>query len=200
MKEMKIYLIRHGQTDWNKIKRLQGSVDISLNEDGRELARLTAKGLADVNFDVIYTSPLDRAKETALIIKGSRDIPVIEDNRIKEMCFGKYEGCLAKEDPKIWILFEHPEQYIAPEDGESLEELCDRCGSFLRDIISDNRLQDKTILISTHGAALNALLKAVKKVPMSDFWGNGVQKNCAVTIIEAEKGSTRIVEEARTYY
>lgn len=193
-------MIRHGQTDWNKVKRLQGSVDISLNDDGRNLARLTAKGLENVDFDVIFTSPLSRAKETAMIIRGERDIPVIEDNRIKEMNFGEYEGCLAKENPDIWVLFEHPEKFIAPPSGETLEALCERCKQFLFEKVNDKNLEDKTILISTHGAALQGLLMAVKRVPISEFWGTGVQKNCAITIAEANDGQINILEEAKIFY
>ena len=75
---MKIYLIRHGETDWNLEQRLQGATDIPLNENGLELARETAKGLQDVPFDVVYTSPLTRARQTAEIIRGHRNIPLIE--------------------------------------------------------------------------------------------------------------------------
>ena len=89
---MKIYLIRHGETDWNLEQRLQGATDIPLNENGLELARETAQGLKEVPFDLIYTSPLKRAKQTAEILRGERDIPLIEEPRIREICFGIYEG------------------------------------------------------------------------------------------------------------
>ena len=69
---MKLYLVRHGITDWNARKKIQGQVDIPLNETGRDLARKTAEGLKDVPFDLCMTSPLCRAKETARIILGSR--------------------------------------------------------------------------------------------------------------------------------
>ena len=59
---MKIYIIRHGETDWNKVRRLQGRSDIPLNEEGRRLARITGEALSSVNFRCIYTSPLRRAK------------------------------------------------------------------------------------------------------------------------------------------
>ena len=64
---MDIYLIRHGETDYNKGKRLQGTVDIPLNEKGIELAKKTAEGMKDIRFDRIYTSPLIRAKKLSLI-------------------------------------------------------------------------------------------------------------------------------------
>ena len=89
---MRLYIMRHGETDWNKEKRLQGQSDIELNEFGRNLAYKTKEGLKDVQVDLVITSPLKRARETALIVKGDREIPVIEDARIEEMCFGEYEG------------------------------------------------------------------------------------------------------------
>ena len=84
---MKIYFVRHGETDWNKDRKIQGQVNISLNEFGRHLARETAKGLKEIPFAVCFTSPLDRARETAEIILEGREVPVIEDERIIEMGF-----------------------------------------------------------------------------------------------------------------
>ena len=79
---MKLYIIRHGETDWNVKRRFQGHSDIPLNEEGRRLAYLTAEALKEVPFTRIYTSPLKRASETAAIIKGVRQIPIIEEPRI----------------------------------------------------------------------------------------------------------------------
>ena len=73
---MKIYLVRHGETEWNKEYRLQGQADTRLNDYGRELAVITAEALNDIPFDVIYHSPLCRAEETAVILKSDRDIDI----------------------------------------------------------------------------------------------------------------------------
>ena len=89
---MKLYMMRHGETSWNKIRRIQGQSDIDLNEAGREAARLTSKALKDFRFDAAYTSPLSRARETGEIVLAGRDIPLIEDERLKEANFGPYEG------------------------------------------------------------------------------------------------------------
>ena len=89
---MKLYLIRHGETDYNKMKRNQGQIDIPLNEYGRELAEKTREGLAEVPFDLCLCSPLSRARETAEIILEGRDIPIITDERLIEISFGRYEG------------------------------------------------------------------------------------------------------------
>lgn len=71
--KMEIYLIRHGETEWNTLRKLQGRSDTELNEVGIQLAQMTSKALEDIPFDVIYTSPLKRAKKTAEIMKGDRE-------------------------------------------------------------------------------------------------------------------------------
>ena len=89
---MEIYIIRHGQTVWNKSRRLQGRTDIELNENGIRLAIESGENMKDIYFDKIYCSPLTRAKTTAELIRGERDIELIVDDRLKELCFGEYEG------------------------------------------------------------------------------------------------------------
>lgn len=94
--QMKLYLIRHGETDWNKERKLQGKSDIALNAFGRTLARKTAKHLSNLSFDLAITSPLKRAKETAEILLEGREIPLLEDERLAEMGFGCLEGYYCK--------------------------------------------------------------------------------------------------------
>ena len=89
---MKIYVLRHGETSWNRQRLLQGRSDVELNENGRKLAKETAEGMADIPFDLVFTSPLKRAKETAEIVLNGRDIPIVEDERIIEISFGVNEG------------------------------------------------------------------------------------------------------------
>ena len=78
---MRLYIVRHGETDWNRIHRVQGRTDIPLNDYGRRLARETAEGMKEVRIDLGYTSPLLRAKETAQIILADRGVPLYEDSR-----------------------------------------------------------------------------------------------------------------------
>ena len=87
---MQIYIIRHGETEWNTKRLLQGATDIPLNQNGVEVAKLTSEALKEVPFDIIYTSPLKRAVETAEIMRGDREIPVILVDRLKEISFGPY--------------------------------------------------------------------------------------------------------------
>ena len=161
---MRLYIIRHGETEWNVLKRFQGRSDIPLNDEGRRLARITAEALREVPFSRIYTSPLKRAYETAMIIKTDRDIPVIEEPRIIEIGFGEYEGlCCGKEhynipDPDFMNFFEKPEAYKPPRGAEGIDELKARTADFLQEIVHNKNIENETILVSTHGAALRGLL------------------------------------------
>ena len=89
---MELYLIRHGLTVWNAAGKLQGNTDIELNEQGREAAGQLGIQLDNVSFDIIYSSPLIRAYETACLIRGNRNIPIVRDKRLRELSFGEKEG------------------------------------------------------------------------------------------------------------
>lgn len=203
---MKLYMIRHGETDWNIKRRFQGRSDIPLNEEGRRLARITSEALREIPFTRIYTSPLKRAYETAMIIKGDRDIPVVEEPRIIEISFGEYEGlCCSKEnynipDPDFMNFFDKPEVYKPPRGAESIEQLKARTADFLQEIVHNKTMENDTILVSTHGAALRGILSNLNNMRIEDFWKGGVHKNCAVTIIEVKDGQAFIIEEGKTYY
>lgn len=203
---MKVYLIRHGETDYNKKRRLQGQCDTELNAYGRELAEITAEALREVPFDLAFTSPLKRAKETAKIILGDRQVPVVEDRRIQEISFGEYEGlCCQGEnfnipDKSFRNFFDAPEKYTIPPGGESFEEVIERTGAFLTELIGTEAYKDKTILVSTHGCALKAILANVKHPTLAQFWGAGVHKNCGVTIMEVADGKVNILEEGKLFY
>ena len=190
---MKMYIIRHGQTPWNARKCLQGRSDVDLNENGIYLAELTGKALRDVTFDMAFTSPLIRAKHTAQCILAGREVPIIEDERLIEISFGIYEGCCYAEEnrqvPQQWIenFFHAPQDYVAAPGGESLDAVEKRTRDFMEDICSRKELQDKTILVSTHGCALRGLLNSIRESNREDYWHGGVSKNCAVSIVTCNR-------------
>ena len=202
---MKIYFVRHGETDWNKERKIQGQVDIPLNEFGRHLARETAKGLRDVPFDVCFTSPLGRARETAQIILQGRDVPILEDKRILEMHFGVLEGkCCSKEGwdvpDSFQMFFDDPVHYQAPEGGEDFQAVRERTGDFLNWLFAQEQYRDSTVLVTTHGAAMAGLLNNLKKKPLAEYWGVGVHKNCGVTEVDVTDGRIDIISENKVYY
>ena len=96
---MKIYLMRHGETKWNKRSKLQGQVDIPLAPKGIEQAEMTSEGMKDIPFDHIFSSPLKRAYKTAQVVRRDRPIEIVRDDRLKEMSFGTSEGKIIGKAP-----------------------------------------------------------------------------------------------------
>ena len=198
---MKLYIIRHGQTNWNKERKLQGRTDIPLNENGRTVAELTREGFKNIPFDMAFTSPLKRAKETAEIILAGRNIPIIDEERIIEVNFGSYEGCdFDLPDEYIQNFFSAPEKYFSVNGMETMESIFARMTSFLQELFQREELQDKTILISTHGAALSGLMTVIKGNSVDKYWAGGLHKNCGFSVVEIKDGAATILEEAITAY
>lgn len=201
---MKIYLIRHGETDWNKERRVQGSADIPLNAYGLFLAKKTAEGLQDVPFDVVYSSPLIRARQTAEILRGKREIPVYIDDRLQEMGFGRYEGTDIQKagsdsTDKLHDFIRHPERYKA-EDGEDFSQVIERAKAFIEEVLVGLERQYETVMITAHGAFIRCFLRCVEERPLAEFWSGIPQGNCSVNILEMKCGRLFVREEGRLYY
>ena len=198
---MKLYIIRHGETDWNKTFRLQGQSDIPLNEYGRELARITSDALKDITFDVIYSSPLSRALETAQIMRRERLVDIVTDDRLMEISFGVDEGRNKDELGEHFSnFFFAPDQFIPSEGGETYEAVCRRAADFFKEQIEPLRESKRTVLIVAHGTMNKALMLHMKKIAIRDIWKGEFQKNCCVNCYELTKDTVTVIEEARVYY
>lgn len=202
---MEIYIVRHGETSWNSVKRLQGSVDIELNENGRALAIETGKNLMDTKIDKIFSSPLKRAYETASLIRNGRDIEIETDDRIKEISFGHYEGesfseLIRDENLTFKYFFKKPELYVPAEDAETLEHLIERGASFMKDKVEPLADSYERIMIVAHGAMNKAIMSYIKKHDISEFWSGGLQKNCNVIIVDFSDGKYSIIDETKLFY
>ena len=199
---MILYIIRHGETEWNKMGKMQGRTDISLSEDGRKVAQKTADGLKNVKFDYIFSSPLERAYKTACIIRGSRDTEIVKDERLIEIGFGLYEGTVVEERKgSIALFFDDPQNYVAEKGAESYESLLARTKAFIENVlfpIEENK-PDATVLISGHGALNKALFLHLLHKQLKDFWSGVYQGNCAVNKFEIKKGNVRLIDEAKYY-
>ena len=176
-----LYIMRHGETDWNVRRKLQGHTDVPLNDNGRKMAKDAAEKYKDVHFDVCYCSPLIRAKETAEIFLSGRDVPIITDDRLQEMSFGEYEGTentFAIPDCPINKLFLDPEKYTDPPGGaESFESLYARTGEFLHEVALPLVDEGKDVLIVGHGAMNSSIICQIRNTPKKDFWKAGID-NC----------------------
>lgn len=176
-----LYIMRHGETDWNVRRKLQGHTNVPLNDNGRKMAQKAAEEYKDVHFDVCYCSPLIRAKETAEIFLKGRDIPIITDDRLQEMSFGEFEGlAYSFEIPNCPIntLFLDPEKYTDPPGGaESFESLYARTGEFLHEVALPLVDEGKDVLIVGHGAMNSSIICQIRNTPKKDFWKAGID-NC----------------------
>ena len=183
-----LYIMRHGKTEWNEMKKLQGRTDIPLNEEGRSMARQVQEECAQIGFDICYTSPLLRARETAEIALEGLGVPIIEDDRLKEMSFGVYEGCtnyFEGTGQPINVLFQKPEEYVAVEGGETLEQLYSRTGEFLEQVIKPEIIANKKILIVGHGAMNCSIISQIRNIPLDKFWDVGIP-NCKLIELETD--------------
>ena len=179
---MELYIIRHGQTTWNEKGLLQGSVDIELNESGREVAGKMGEKLEDTPFDVIFSSPLIRAYETACLIRGHRNIPIIRDERLREICFGDLEGKNYREifmegSPYI-TFFTDPSKYPAPPGGETFYQVIERIGEFYKEVLLPAAKKYERIMVVAHGNANKGLIFNLENnTDVKTYWGPGLQKN-----------------------
>lgn len=164
---MKIYFTRHGETLWNLDHRFQGWKDSELTENGVKRAELLGNRFKDIKIDKIFTSPLKRAKRTAYLIKGDKDVEVEEVYGLKEISFGEWEGMTTeeiREDDRyveeLDNLFNRPYSYKSF-GGENIKEFTERLFKAVDEIIKEN--SNKDILIVTHGMCVRYLIGYFKK-------------------------------------
>ena len=176
-----LYIIRHGITDWNIERKLQGRTDIPLNAEGRRMAEEASIRYRDVHFDICFCSPLIRAKETAETLLKDRDVPIYTDDRLMEMSFGVLEGnigYLSDPDSLIYPFFKDPAGYKdIPEGAESMDDLFRRTGEFLDEKIYPLLDEGQDVLIVGHGAMNSSIVCQIKHLPLKDFWSAGIE-NC----------------------
>ena len=148
-----IYIIRHGQTDWNIEHRTQGQTDIALNTNGIKQAELITRKIVNLKIDNIISSDLKRAYMTAQIINKNFNKNIKTDKRLREFCFGTLEGITRdKITQETWNNFnENPKQFNA----ETKEEIFNRIKSFIDDIKSNNI--NKNTLVVTHGGPIRMI-------------------------------------------
>jgi len=172
---MKIYAIRHGETDWNKLGKIQGKTDTELNETGINQAMEAAKKIAEYEFDLIISSPLKRATKTAEIVSNGK-VPIIFRDEISERCFGNFEGYTAEE-------FDFSGCYdlninMCDNGLESVHDLMKRVKSLLDEI--KNTYEDKKVLLVTHGGTLRAVNALCNGIPENKLLGGTFTKNCQI--------------------
>jgi len=186
---IKLFLVRHGQTQWNLESRYQGVMNTNLTKEGKKQAELAAKYLSKVDFAGFYSSPIGRTIETAEIFKKitNKDFQVREN--LKELNFGKWEGLVFDDiiakygsDFSNWIKdpFENP-----PTAGESFNEIIDRGSREINNILKEHK-DDSNILLITHGGFIVAMLVHWLKIP-PERWSSIIQSQSAINIVVIDK-------------
>lgn len=193
MKYMYLYIMRHGETDDNTRRVLQGQKDNPLNENGINQALEAKAELEGIHFDRIYVSPLIRAIHTAELATGRSKEDFIIEERIKEIGFGVLEGTVSDDmKPPYSNFFLNPGAYAAPEGGESFEELLARVQDFLDEL--KGKLPGQRVLLVSHGAAIHALINRILRQDMSHFWDMKLA-NCGILEVSDESGEYEITRE-----
>lgn len=151
---MNMYVVRHGQTDWNKEGKVQGRADIALNAEGIRQAYITKELLENESIDLILCSPLLRARQTAEIIKGDREILLITEQGLIERDFGEFEGLTPNDfDFGSFCDINNLAKY---EKAENAKEFFGRVNDSLRKIRKDYK-DYRNILIVTHAGVSVAI-------------------------------------------
>lgn len=195
---LKIFLTRHGETEWNIQKRMQGWSDSNLTENGVQNALALGKRLKEVTYEAIYTSPSGRTVATSKLIKGERDIPLIMDKRLKEIHLGDWEGQtstdIEKLNPIEFHLFWNSPNLYRPISGESFTELQQRVLEVLN-FIRDQH-PSGNILIVTHAVVLKTILAFFKRYPLEKLWDPPFIHGTSLSIIEWDGKEANIILEA----
>lgn len=180
-----VYLVRHGETEWNLSGRWQGHADAPLTDRGESQARALGERFKTESFDACYVSDLDRAMRTAKLISGPTGMNFEPDARLRERDLGVMQGLTTQEMlercPDVFDSFRNAgPDYIVPE-GESFRQFHERCVEALEDYVS--RHQGERVLLVTHGGVLGAIFRYVAQVPLEAQRGY-VLLNCSVNVVD----------------
>lgn len=186
---MKLYLFRHGETDWNKQGLIQGQTDIALNSEGIRQAQELAEYFFSQGIKVnkVYTSPHKRAKDTAVIVAQRLGVESIEKDGFREMGFGLWEGMTWPQvradyvqDYQKWY---ENRRYQAPPQGESYQELLVRVVKALREVIADNK---EDVAVIAHSAVIMTLQSWLHDTAFDEMVKRYKTKNADGIIIDSK--------------
>lgn len=182
---MRIHLIRHGQTEWNKEGRMQGHSESALTQEGREQAAALAPVLAGWKIGKIYCSASLRARQTAEILFADQHIEMQFENDLREMYLGPWEGMLQEDiratDPlRLEQFWQRPHQFQL-EGAETFQQLQVRGVDRLRAVLQERAAEDVAII--SHGALIKAILCHLQSRPLAALWEPPAMHNCAHSIV-----------------
>lgn len=188
-------LVRHGQTEWNRIERFRGRVDVPLNETGLAQAAATGQRIAaGWQPAAVYASPLSRAVVTAQVIAAHFDLPVLPLDGLIDIDYGDWQGLTPAEARSRWpdlvdAWYATPETVQIPR-GESLDALRERATVAIDRLV--DRHAGQTLVLVSHTVVNRVILLTVLRLRNERFWRLR-QDNCAINVFEADGGDFTLV-------
>ena len=168
------YLVRHGETDWNRSGRIQGHTDVPLNDNGRREIGLLAERLVPCSFASVYSSDLSRTSESAGIIVNGRGVSVVADPDLREFSYGEWEGLTTREieaqfpNAYAQLMGAENSAFVAP-GGESSAQVLDRVRRFCA-MADERHSAAEDILVVAHGGTIRALVACLLDLPNDSLW------------------------------
>jgi len=197
---MKLYITRHGETEWNIEGRIQGWGNSNLTEKGIENAIKLGDRLKNVSFDYIFSSPLGRAVDTAKWIKGEKNAPIVLKESLKEMGFGVWEGMKHSQVDEMYPTerynFKNKPHLYKNMNGESFTDILYRAKQFLSEVTGMSKCEN--ILMVSHAVYIKAIYSVIKNYTIESFWNPPFINDTCLTILDIKDNEISIILEADT--
>lgn len=202
MKKTRIFIVRHTETVGNIEKRLTGRQDYEVTPRGEKLIQKLTTELSNIKFDKIYSSTSGRAIKTVENLAKLNNLEIETKEDLCEMYFGKYDGWKWEDvnriQPEIKQRQNEINEILGIEEQETMEHVADRMDKCIRNIVQTNI--GKTILISSHGVAIEAFLRKISGIPFSQEREKFCQYNVAINELEYENDKFKIIQLANIDY
>ena len=202
MKKTRIFIVRHTETVGNIEKRLTGRQDYEVTPRGEKLIQKLTTELSNIKFDKIYSSTSGRAIKTVENLAKLNNLEIETKEDLCEMYFGKYDGWKWEDvnriQPEIKQRQNEINEISGIEDQETMEHVADRMDKCIRNIVQTNI--GKTILISSHGVAIEAFLRKISGIPFNQEREKFCQYNVAINELEYENDKFKIIQLANIDY
>lgn len=192
-----LYVIRHGETEWNAQKRMQGRLDSDLTAKGIHHAKLLGRKLASTEFVAVISSPSRRTTETAKLIIGNHLLPFKTDERLMEIQLGNWQGKTLDEiqamDPERYDCYRYHPRLFKIDEGEAFHDVKVRLEGFLQSI--EDTYQSGNLLIVTHGVVIKTLQMICKNKLFDQFWEEPDIEGTSLSIVNVEDGKKEFLLE-----
>ncbi|MFO8110291.1 MAG: histidine phosphatase family protein [Thermoplasmata archaeon] len=186
----RLYLVRHGETQWNVEGRMQGWKDSPLTEQGINQVLILRRKIRDVSFSEVYSSTSNRALKTAEILLDGRGVSITKEKDLREVYLGEWEGkrfeVLDRESPEDFKGFWEIPQGCVPRGGESMEELMERGTGVISKIIKKH--PDENVLLVSHYCILKTIIIHLQDRLLKDLWELPDLEPASLTVYDTNKG------------